>query len=234
MAGSSDNYIPRPDAEVAAWSHAYYEAVFKFYDAHGLPESELFELRDAIEAFNVAYAAHTAARAAAQAARQDKLAARATMEMHIRSITGFVQGLPVTTNPDRAAMGITLREMASTRTPAPVSRPRAIVNAAQRLTHTLRLVDESTPTRRARPRGTLGAEVYVGLTAPGQPAHEYITGSAGTPGTLRFLGLATSGSLQATFTSADAGQTAVYLSRWVSTRGEKGPWSDVTTATVAA
>jgi len=30
------------------------------------------------------------------------------------------------------------------------------------------------------------------------------------------------------------GKTAVYMARWVNTRGEKGPWSDVTTATVAA
>ena len=27
---------------------------------------------------------------------------------------------------------------------------------------------------------------------------------------------------------------ATWLSRWVNTRGEKGPWSEVTTATVAA
>ncbi|MBU6413979.1 MAG: hypothetical protein KGS45_10940 [Planctomycetes bacterium] len=30
------------------------------------------------------------------------------------------------------------------------------------------------------------------------------------------------------------GETAVYMARWVNTRGEKGPWSEVTTATVAA
>jgi len=29
-------------------------------------------------------------------------------------------------------------------------------------------------------------------------------------------------------------QYAVYMARWINTRGEKGPWSDVTTATVAA
>lgn len=36
------------------------------------------------------------------------------------------------------------------------------------------------------------------------------------------------------FSAAGAGKTAYYALRWVSTRGEKGPWSDVTTATVAA
>ncbi|MGQ0627317.1 MAG: hypothetical protein ACT4PL_04355 [Phycisphaerales bacterium] len=33
---------------------------------------------------------------------------------------------------------------------------------------------------------------------------------------------------------AQEGKTAYYALRWVNTRGERGPWSDVTTATVAA
>ena len=34
--------------------------------------------------------------------------------------------------------------------------------------------------------------------------------------------------------NAEAGKTACYALRWVSTRGEKGPWSEVAAATVAA
>ncbi|MCC6661417.1 MAG: hypothetical protein IT437_11080 [Phycisphaerales bacterium] len=36
------------------------------------------------------------------------------------------------------------------------------------------------------------------------------------------------------FPDGGGGKTAVYMLRWVNTRGEKGPWSEVTTATVAA
>jgi len=38
------------------------------------------------------------------------------------------------------------------------------------------------------------------------------------------------------FRAADGGKTAAYMLRWVNTggRGEKGPWSEITTATVAA
>jgi len=32
---------------------------------------------------------------------------------------------------------------------------------------------------------------------------------------------------------AAGGKTAVYMLRWVNTRGEKGPWSEVAAATVA-
>ena len=40
--------------------------------------------------------------------------------------------------------------------------------------------------------------------------------------------------LRTDFRARDGGKTAVYSIRWVHTRGEMGPLSDVTTATVAA
>jgi len=41
-------------------------------------------------------------------------------------------------------------------------------------------------------------------------------------------------SIRAEFRSGDGGKTAVYMTRWVNTQGEKGPWSEIATATVAA
>lgn len=58
---------------------------------------------------------------------------------------------------------------------------------------------------------------------------------APTPGdSYKFLSGSSRGNLQADFPSAEAGKTAYYALRWVSTRGEKGPWSEVAAATVAA
>lgn len=81
-----------------------------------------------------------------------------------------MQGYPKTTDADRATIGITVRDVNGTPTPTPTTRPQALVQAGQRLTHTLRLTDESTPTRRARPKGVLGAEVWVKLIDAGTPA----------------------------------------------------------------
>jgi len=57
----------------------------------------------------------------------------------------------------RAALGITVRDAEPTPAPAPTTRPVVVVDFSKRLRHTLRYADESTPTRRARPRGTIGA-----------------------------------------------------------------------------
>jgi len=54
------------------------------------------------------------------------------------------------------------------------------------------------------------------------------------PAALTFLTMTTRPSFRAEFKTGEDGKTAVSVARWVNTRGEKGPWSDVTTATVAA
>ena len=227
MARSGEHYIPRPDGDFAAWANHYYEAVKKFYDAQGFDPTDLKPLETALENWNKDYPAHVAAQQRAEGARQAKDAARAALEKEVRPVTNFVQGYPKTTNADRAEMGITVRDTSPTPAPAPTSRPLALVESGQRLTHQLRLVDESTPTRRARPAGVLGAEVWVKLVDADQPTPT-------DPAALTFLTMTTKPSFRAEFKAGEGGKTAVYMARWVNTRGEKGPWSEITTATVAA
>jgi hypothetical protein len=54
------------------------------------------------------------------------------------------------------------------------------------------------------------------------------------PAALTFLAMTTKPSFRAEFKSGEGGKTAVSMARWINTRGEKGLWSEVTTATVAA
>jgi hypothetical protein len=227
MARSGEHYMPRPDGNFSAWANHYYEAVKKFYEEQGFDPDLLTPLQKALAAWNAQYPAHVKAQAAAEGARAAKDAARAALEKEVRPVTNFVQGYPKTTNADRAEMGITVRDTSPSPAPAPTSRPLTLVESAQRLTHQLRLVDESTPTRRARPAGVLGAEVWVKLVDAESPAPT-------DPAALTFLTMTTKPSFRAEFKAGEGGKTAVYMARWVNTRGEKGPWSEITTATVAA
>jgi hypothetical protein len=72
------------------------------------------------------------------------------------------------------------------------------------------------------------------LTDPDTPAPPLNSGASGAVESYKFLSLGSRGNLHAAFTSADAGKTAYDALRWVSTRGEQGPWSEVAAATVAA
>ncbi len=52
--------------------------------------------------------------------------------------------------------------------------------------------------------------------------------------TLTFLTITTRLSFRPAFNAGDGPNTAFSLIRWINTRGEKRPWSDVSTAMVAA
>jgi len=91
-----------------------------------------------------------------------------------------------------------VRDTSPSPAPAPTSRPLALVESPARLTHQLRLVDESTPTRRARPAGVLGAEVWVKLVDADSPAPT-------DPAALTFLTMTTKPSFRAEFKAGEGG-----------------------------
>ena len=86
------------------------------------------------------------------------------------------------------------------------------------------LDDEATPTRRAKPAGVRGAQVWVKI---GDPA-------LADPSELTFLATDTRTPYLAKFDGADAKKVAHYMLRWESTRGETGPWSETASATIGA
>jgi hypothetical protein len=96
------------------------------------------------------------------------------------------------------------------------------VDTSQRLRHTINFVDEVTPTSRAKPDGVQGCEIWtkVGDAPPAGPNEvHYLALDTRTPYTVEF-------------DSGDGGKTAHYMLRWMSTRGEAGPWSQTVSATI--
>lgn len=227
MPRGSAGSIPRPDGDFNTWQANFIAAVGVWLSDQG-QDLALFDTAAAAQgAWASAYPAHTSAQAAARAARAAKDTARETFERAIRPLAAYLQSDPRVTDAARATFGITVRSPGRSPAPAPASRPKLTVAPAARLTHRLQLTDESTPTRRGRPPGTVGAEVWVALVDAGGPVPT-------DPGSLSYLALATRPTLRATFPAGAGGKTAVYMLRWVSTRGERGPWSEVVGATVAA
>jgi hypothetical protein len=223
----ANDFIPRPDNECAAWAVQFLTVCNADPGALGLSGKQLVDIKNGVDAFIAALAMQTAALAAADGATADKRAARAALEQLMRGFTRGFQTLPAMTDSLRAQLGITVPTGSLTPSPAPTTAPSVSVELPARLTHTLRLTDSATPTRTAKPRGVHGAEVWFALAEPG----------SATPPPMenfRFHTLATRDSITRMYKPEDGGRTAFYQLRWVSTRGEKGPWSEVTSATVAA
>ena len=70
------------------------------------------------------------------------------------------------------------------------------------------------------------------ISSESSPTGERVVGPQGPE--IGRGGPSSRGNLNAAFTAGETGKTAYYALRWVSTRGEKGPWSEVAAATVAA
>jgi hypothetical protein len=80
--------------------------------------------------------------------------------------------------------------------------------------------------------GVLGAEIWgcVGWASRPRSCDPPPTG----PSELSFLSVDTRTPYVADYPGEDAGKTAHYMLRWVSTSGEKGPWSETASATIGA
>ena len=188
-------------------------------------------------------------------AETDGNALRTANSIHDHETFGTARGrCPKTANADRATIGIAVRNTSETPTKALATRSHVSIKIADRLQHTLRpsaaprsKLDEATPLRRARPEGVMGCDVWMKLveysqtlpqrdgSAAPQPSDEraLIDPFLGNLATFRLLGVATRTPHITKFSLEARGKSAVYMLRWVSTRGTPGPWSDIASATVA-
>lgn len=125
------------------------------------------------------------------------------------------------TSEDRNILNLQLRAK-PTEAPEITTRPIASINVAQFLRHTIRLCDEDTPNSRAKPDRVRGVQIWrhIGLTKS-EDINEF-----------ELLPFCTTTRFTIEFNPEDAGKTASYLFRWVNTRGEVGPWSEISAAMI--
>ena len=216
------DFIPASDADYDAWLRNFAEYVVANAAALGATPGQITSLQAVKADWDVKYPAATTAQAMAAAAVQAKSDSRGATEDFVRPFVGVLQSNTAVTDTQRQSLGITVRSTSRTAVGAPSSKPVASIDTNQRLRHTLSFVDELTPTSRAKPDGVQGCEIWMKV---GDPA------PAG-PNDVRYLAVDTRSPYVADFEAADAGKTAYYMLRWISTRGETGPWSQTVKGTI--
>lgn len=216
------DYIPSSDADFDAWSRNFVDYVVANAATMGVTPAQVTSLQGGQTDWGVKYPASNGKQAEAFAAVQAKNDSRAGYEDLIRSLAGIIQASPAVTDAQRQGLGITVRSTTRTAAGSPTSRPVGTIDTSQRLRHTVNFSDEATPTSRAKPDGVQGCEIWMKV---GDPA------PAG-PNDVHYLALDTRTPYTVEFEASDAGKTAHYMLRWMSTRGETGPWSHTVSATI--
>ena len=219
------DYIPAGDPDFDTWQNNFVTYVVANAAALGLdPLVDTAPVLGAQSTWNTDYTALAIAQAAAQSARQTKDAARQAFEVVIRALVARLQASPDVDDSERAGLGITVPDRIATPAEIPATRPVVSVDTSQRLRHVIAFADEATPTRKAKPAGVMGAEIWVKI---GDPAPV-------DPKELAFLAVDTRTPYTSDYDGADANKVAHYMLRWVNTRGETGPWSETASATIGA
>jgi hypothetical protein len=217
------DYIPGADGDFDAWLQNYFTQVSGDESGYGLNAGDTSTLSGLKLFWDVAFPDNVAKQAAAEAATQAKKDARENVETEVRSLTRRVQASPIVTDEKKQAAGITVADTTPTPSPVPTTAPVIVeIDTANRLQHTVNFRDSANPSSRAKPAGTRGCEIWLKVGDPA-PASEselsFETLDSRTPHTINF-------------DPSDGGQTVHYWLRWVSTRGETGPWSAPGTATI--
>jgi hypothetical protein len=216
------DYIPSSDADFDAWQQNFVDYVIANAAALNMTPAQITSLQGQQTDWGVKFPTSNTKQAEANAAVQGKSDCRSLYQDLIRSLVNIMQSSPDVTDAQRQSLGITVRSNARTAVGPPTSKPVVTVDTSQRLQHTINFVDESTPTSRAKPDGVQGCEIWtkVGNPAPGGPSD------------VHYLALDTRTPYVVAFDAADGGKNAYYMLRWISTRGETGPWSATVSGTI--
>jgi hypothetical protein len=216
------DYIPETDAEFDTWFNNFMTVLDKKKAALGLAASDMTSLTAELSGWNADYPAFVTARSAQAAATQTKNQRRTSSKAMVRKFVRTLQNNPNVTDADRAELDITIPDSTHTRSAVPTTRPVLIIDTSQSLQHGLDFFDEMTPNSRAKPEDVMGCEIshQIGVPEPLDPDE------------MRILAIDTATPYIATFKGEDAGKTVYYRLRWLNTRGERGPWSQLYSATI--
>jgi hypothetical protein len=128
----------------------------------------------------------------------------------------------------REELGLPIKDVTPSPIPAPSTRPVVNITQVVGRTLSLRVADELTPSKRGRPYGTSGLEVFS-FAAPSSA----VENPPSDLGLWKFEGLSTRALFDVSFANSIAIGTRVWICcRWYSQRGEAGPVSDTASAYV--
>ena len=218
------DYVPQNDADFNSWQANLVEITEANLIPWGILAADFTILQTAQTLWNTAYADAEIKTDRSSAEVKAKVEARAAYEAALR--TFYMQWLAGNTRvstKDRERMELTVKVDSRKPTPMPTTSPVGQVDFSLRLHHLVSFVDSTTPSRKAKPEGTHGCEIWTKVdgAAPAK-ANEFT-----------YLGTATRSPYKVAFDGDQQGKIAYYMLRWVNMREEHGPWSSVISATVA-
>ena len=145
---------------------------------------------------------------------------------YVAALRTFIQGQlmhnPLVTDADRLEMGLPVYDRKPTPAPVPETRPEIEVDFSQFARHILHVRDSKSKSA-GRPAHVAGFEIWRrigGDTEPVITEMQLVEQAVHSPHALEYA-------------FEERGKRVWYIMRWVNTRGEKGPWSEIVSVIIA-
>lgn len=218
----AQDFLPTDDAGLQTFSGNFQSTLADNGTDLGLLEPEITSALVLQTAFNAALTAHNTAQNNAREFRQAKDIAAKNLRDSMRAITKRMQVHPAMTDALRASFGITIPDRVPSAIAAPTTSPVLTVDTSERGVHVIGFADSATPTRKAKPDGAAGLQLFrkVGGTAPVGVSE------------CELVGVISANPARVEFTDAQLGLQAYYFARWQTAKGLVSPLSPLVSATV--
>lgn len=217
------DYIPHGNDSFNAWAAQFINYASNNTAALGITPEDLAQLTQEQAQWQTAFDNYVALQASLSQSRQEAKDARDLLEGSLRRFAQWLQHNPKMTDVHRLGLGITVPDTNKTPVIAiPTTAPVVQVDLSKRFEHIISFADEETPNRKTKPKGVTGCEIWVKIgDNPPKDANE-----------LTLLTVARTSPFNAKYSGDRAGQMAHYMLRWVTGRGEAGPWSQTYSFTI--
>ncbi|MBK8269116.1 MAG: hypothetical protein IPK83_12740 [Planctomycetes bacterium] len=143
------DYIPRADGAFDEWQLNFLTYLAANAFTLGIGAADIIVLQLAQTDWTKGYEGIRRLAAELRAIAAEKARARAAYTALIRSATRRIQARTKTTDEERRSLGIRVRDVTPTASPAPAVRPHVQVSMAERLRHRVLVLNESTGAGRA-------------------------------------------------------------------------------------
>jgi hypothetical protein len=214
------SYLPSREEDLIAWIQNYLDLIQATPAAFGLQPGDATLIASLLATAIAALAAARNPSTATEVATAQKDAAFAAVISAVRNQVRRVQGTPTVTPAQKLSLGINVKS-GPTPTPPPVTKPVLSAAKVNGRTVTMRMADQLTPTKRAKPSGVSEAEIFsfIGATPPTE-LHQW-----------SYEGQASKSQFEVPFPPATPVGTQVWIcARWCNRRGAPGPVSDAVSA----
>jgi hypothetical protein len=220
----SSSYIPAKDAEASLWMQTFANGIAANPSTYQLSSSDATTISNAVNAFKDALAVTSdpATRTVTSIATKDDT--RATAENLCRQYAMLIKLNAGISDANKLAIGV--RPVNPNRSPinVPDSSPLLNVIGATPGSQTVRYADTSTPDSGKKPFGAVQLQLFVAIGTT--PTNDETTA--------QLYGQFTKNPVGVAFDPADDGKVATYFGRWVSRKGDVGPWSLPVSMRIAA